>query len=226
VGKTPRLSGRGWRPASACGGIRILASGRCLTVANAADRPRTPAVPGGMSPGSENGPRENWRGRALLETDASRDRPVRRAPRRRTEPGVSPERALEGTKPRRAPTRWSSPRPGWRSTRERTFRGEQSFEAGVPAANGRARRARERRSESARFAARTADRLSGREEPSSRPLRPASLRGRAAAKGRQDGESDRENTRARRATQRSTANPQGSKGRAKARHGSSVGRKL
>jgi len=145
-----------------------------------------------MSPGSESGPRENWRGPGLLGTDAARDRPATRAPRRRTEPGVLRGQALEGIKPRRAPTRRSSFRPERRSSRERIFRGEQSFEAGVPAANGRARRARERRSRSTRFTARTTDRLSGREEPPSRPMRPASPRGRVEAKGRRGGESGRE----------------------------------
>jgi hypothetical protein len=60
-----------------------------------------------------------------------------------TVPGIALEQALEGKKPRREPGPSISPWPGEGSTRARTSRGEQSFEAGVPAANRRARRARD-----------------------------------------------------------------------------------
>jgi len=84
------------------------------------------------------------------------------------------------------------PWPGWRSHEGTDSRGEQGFEAGVPAAVSGEPGRFETRTLQTSAATRHAQRPSDSREPSSRPSSPASLHGPAAARGRRAGERGRE----------------------------------
>jgi len=142
----------------------------------------------GIGAGTSRTTRENGSSRRM----ARGFDPCFRASGRRTVSGVAPGQALEEKKPRRAPARRSHPGQGRGRREHGPHGGSKASKRACRPPTGEPGVHEERRSRSARFAARATDRLSGREEPTSRPHSPASPRGRVEAKGRRGGESGRE----------------------------------
>jgi len=135
-----------------------------------------------------------------------------RVPTRETGPGTVVERALEGENPRRAPTGVLG-LARLRGRRGTDSRGEQSFEAGVPAVYRRAQRRWDEDGTCGTLRCVEATGLAKRGEPTSRLMSPGSAFGRArVATGWRDGRK-----RSRRSCRRCAGggrrtNPQGSNG--------------